>query len=122
MSPKSTVIRSIGMPRRSLATIAQDVWWPCPCGVLPLKTVTVPSGFIRTMRGLRPVRRAGDLDVARHADAELLGVAGGATALLLGAHRCVVDGLERAVERRLVLARVVDRAHRSGERERVGLR
>ena len=61
----------------------------------------------------------GDLDVGRHADAELDGVAGGATGGLLGPQGGVVGGLEGEVERLGVVAAVVDRAGGGGEREGV---
>src|SRR5207237_4724808 len=50
-------------------------------------------------------RDAADLDVAREADAEV--AAALARHLLLGAQAAVVDEVERAVERRFVVARVV---------------
>ena len=65
--------------------------------------------------------RCGDLDVRRHADAELLGVAGCAARRLLGAQVVVARRRERGVERLLVLARVVVGAGDRGARERVRL-
>ena len=57
---------------------------------------------------VQPDRR-GDLDVGRHADAELLDVAVGAAPRLLGAQLGVARRLQHGVECLLVLARVVVR-------------
>ena len=64
---------------------------------------------------------SGDLDVGGHADADLLAVARGPTLGLLCQQALVVGSLECGVERLLVLARVVVRAARRGQREGVGL-
>ncbi len=65
---------------------------------------------------VQPDRRR-DLDVGGHADAELLGVAVGAPAGLLGPQAGVPGRLQRGIERLLVLARVVVGTRRRGERE-----
>ena len=44
MSPHLRVIFSTGMPSSSLASIANAVWWPCPCGEAPVRIVAEPSG------------------------------------------------------------------------------
>ena len=64
---------------------------------------------------------AGDLDVDRHADAELHAVVAGAALGLLGEQRRVVGDAQRFVERELVVAAVVVGAHERGVRELVGL-
>ncbi len=49
MSPHFTVILSIGMPSSSLASMAQTVSWPWPCGEVPVRMVAVPSGCTSTV-------------------------------------------------------------------------
>ncbi len=49
VSPHFTVILSMGMPSSSLASMAQTVAWPCPCGEVPVKMVAVPSGCTSTV-------------------------------------------------------------------------
>ena len=49
VSPHLTVIFSIGMPSSSLTSIAHTVWWPWPCGEVPVSTVAVPSGWTSTV-------------------------------------------------------------------------
>ena len=48
VSPCSTVIRSIGTPVRSDTIIAHVVTWPCPYGVVPVRTIRLPSGCSST--------------------------------------------------------------------------
>ena len=42
VSPCRTVIRSIGMPSSLVTSMANAVWWPWPCGELPVYTVAAP--------------------------------------------------------------------------------
>ena len=49
MSPHFRVIRSTGMPSSSLASMAHTVWWPWPCGEVPVKMVALPSGWTSTV-------------------------------------------------------------------------
>ena len=67
---------------------------------------TVVVDLDRAELDVQPDRR-GDLHVGRHADPELLGVVAGAALGLLGAQVGVAGGLQRGVERLLVLAGVV---------------
>ena len=71
------MILSIGMPSTSLANMAKAVWWPWPCTLVPANTLAdaVVVDLDRAELDVQPDRR-GDLDVGRHTDAELLGVAG----------------------------------------------
>ena len=113
------MILSIGMPSTSLASIANAVWWPCPCTLVPANTVAraVVVDLDRAELDVQTDRR-GDLDVGRHADAELLDVAGGTTLGLFGPQLGVAGRREHRVERLLVLARVVVGAGRRRQRER----
>ena len=49
VSPHFTVILSTGMPSSSLASMAQTVTWPWPCGEVPVKMVALPSGWTSTV-------------------------------------------------------------------------
>ena len=120
MSPCLTVIFSIGMSRCSLASIAQAVACPWPCGEVPVSTVTVPSGCTSTAALSLNAAAAGDLDEHRDADADLHRVAALAPGGLLGPQVGVTGRVEHRVERLLVLAGVVGRAALGGERELVG--
>ena len=64
---------------------------------------------------------AGDLDVARHTDAELHAIAALAARGLLREQRGIVGDAQRFVERELVVAAVVAGTHDRGVRELVGL-
>ncbi len=121
VSPCFTVIFSIGMSRCSLASIAQAVACPCPCGDVPVSTVTVPSGCTSTAASSLNAAPAGDLDEHRDADAELHRVATLAPGGLLGAQTGVARRLQHRVERLLVLAGVVGRPALGDQRERLGL-
>ena len=37
------------MPSSSLASMAHTVWWPWPCGEVPVKMVALPSGWTSTV-------------------------------------------------------------------------
>ena len=60
VSELTSVILSIGMPSTSLASIANAVWWPWPCTLVPANTrggaVVVDLAPRRTRRAARPVR------------------------------------------------------------------
>ena len=40
--------RSIGMPRTSLASMANAVWWPWPCTLVPTNMLAEPSSWTST--------------------------------------------------------------------------
>ena len=98
VSPWSTVTSSIGTPSCSAAICAHAVSCPCPCGEVPLRTVTAPSGSTVTPPGF-PGAESTDLHVAGEADAEQLSAALGPPPGLLGPKTRVVAGLERQIER-----------------------
>ena len=47
VSPCSTSMSSNGTPSESATSWLQAVSWPCPCGVEPVTTSTLPVGSIR---------------------------------------------------------------------------
>ena len=120
VSELTSVILSIGMPSTSLASIAKAVLVALAvhAGAGEHGGRTVVVDLARAPLDVQADRR-GDLDVGRHADADLLGVARGAARRLLGAQVGVARRFERGVERLLVLARVVVGAGDRGARERV---
>ena len=54
VSPCSTTTSSMGTPSRSAAICAKLVSWPCPCGVAPVITVTLPEISMRTQPHSQP--------------------------------------------------------------------
>ena len=48
VSELTSLILSIGMPSTSLASMANAVWWPWPCTLVPANTLAVPSSWIST--------------------------------------------------------------------------
>ena len=86
VSELTRVILSIGMPSTSLASIANAVWWPWPCDARAGEHAggAVVVDLDRAELDVQADRR-GDLDVGRHADAELLRRRRWPTLRLLGA-------------------------------------
>ena len=54
VSPWMTRTAPSGTPRRSEASIAHVVSWPCPNGVAPVRTSTVPSASAVTVPNSPP--------------------------------------------------------------------
>src|SRR3972149_216318 len=54
VSPKRTSTSSIGTPSSSAAIWAKAVSLPCPCGVAPVMTTTLPVGWHRLVAASPP--------------------------------------------------------------------
>ena len=112
------VLRAV--PSRSATICAIVVSSPCPCGEVPVNTVTAPVMCTRTIADShRPVCRPkpGRPGDARRRQAADLGVGGVADPAQLALGRLRLDGvgvevLEQQVQRPLVVAGVVDDAER----------
>ena len=82
------------MPSSADTICEYAVAWPWPCADVPALSVALPSWCTSTSE-YSPPAAAGDLDVERDADAELLDVAALAARRLLG-EQLVVAGDARA--------------------------
>src|SRR3712207_9475209 len=54
VSPQITLTSSNGTPSASAAIWLHEVTWPCPCGVVPVTTSTLPVGSIRMLAASQP--------------------------------------------------------------------
>ena len=121
MSELTRRIWSIGMPRTSLASMANAVWWPWPWELVPTAMVAVPSSWTSTApysmcRPIGAVTSTYD-DRPMPSCTRVAALAPGG---LLGAQRVVPGGGEHGVERLGVLAGVVVGAGQRRQREGLG--
>src|SRR5207245_697586 len=126
VSPWRTATSSIATPRRSATIWAKAVSSPWPCGLVPVSTVILPDVSTRTVALSQPgmgvvldgptpaVSMKVEKPIPRWRPASRARRALEVAKALVVAHR------QRPVERRLVLARVVDEARRGAVRELLG--
>ena len=134
MSTSVTTSTSFGStPSASATTCAITVRWPCPCGVVAVRTVIPPSAEIVIVHPSafpdlgrpRVLGRLGQRDVAHVRDRRLHDASDPdadeavvrARSLSLSAALVVARERERVVEAALVIAGVVERARRRPVRE-----